>query len=49
MTSVRTHLWFGNNKAVDAANFYAEHIPNSAVTRVFTARAEPANPVAEVV
>ena len=26
MTSVRTHLWFGNDKAVEAANFYAEHI-----------------------
>lgn len=26
MVSVRTHLWFGNNKAVEAANFYAEHI-----------------------
>jgi predicted 3-demethylubiquinone-9 3-methyltransferase (glyoxalase superfamily) len=49
MTSVRTHLWFGNNKAVEAANFYTEHIPNSAVTRVFTARAEPSSPVAEVV
>ncbi len=27
MTSVRTHLWFGNDKAVEAAHFYAEHIP----------------------
>ena len=49
MASVRTHLWFGNNKAVEAANFYAEHIPNSVVNRVFTARTEPDNPVAEVV
>ena len=49
MASVRTHLWFGNNKAVEAANFYAEHIPNSALTRVFTARTEPSSPVAEVV
>ena len=49
MASVRTHLWFGNNKAVEAANFYAEHIPNSAVTRVFTARTEPDSSVAEVV
>jgi predicted 3-demethylubiquinone-9 3-methyltransferase (glyoxalase superfamily) len=49
MTSVRTHLWFGNDKAVEAANFYAEHIPNSAVTRVFTARTAPDNAVADVV
>ncbi len=50
MTSVRTHLWFGNDKAVEAANFYAEHIPDSTVARVFTARADGADtPVAEVV
>lgn len=49
MTSVRTHLWFGNDKAVEAANFYAEHIPDSAVTRVFTARTDPDNRVADVV
>ena len=50
MASVRTHLWFGNGNAVEAANFYAEHIPESAVTKVFTARAEPDGPVvAEVV
>jgi len=49
MTSVRTHLWFGNDKAVEAANFYAEHIPNSAITRVFTARSDPGSSVAEVV
>lgn len=24
MASVRTQLWFGNNQAVQAANFYAE-------------------------
>ena len=42
MPSVRTHLWFGNNAAVEAANFYAEHVPNSAVTKVFTARTNPA-------
>ena len=47
MTSVRTHLWFGNDKAVEAANFYADHIPNSAVSRVVTARTEPDNEVAE--
>jgi predicted 3-demethylubiquinone-9 3-methyltransferase (glyoxalase superfamily) len=49
MPSVRTHLWFGNNRAVEAAGFYAEHIPDSAVGRVFTARTEPGNDVAEVV
>ena len=49
MTSVRTHLWFGNDKAVEAANFYAEHVPNSAVASVFTARTDPDNAVAEVV
>lgn len=49
MASVRTHLWFGNNRAVEAATFYAEHVPNSAVTRVFTARTEPSSPLAEIV
>lgn len=49
MASVRTHLWFGNDVAVEAANFYAEHIPNSAVSRVFTARTDPDSSVAEVV
>ena len=49
MASARTHLWFGNGKAVEAANFYAEHLPNSAVTRVFTARTAPDSSVAEVV
>jgi predicted 3-demethylubiquinone-9 3-methyltransferase (glyoxalase superfamily) len=49
MATVRTHLWFGNDKAVEAANFYAEHIPGSAVTRVVTARTDPDNAVAEVV
>jgi len=49
MTSVLTHLWFGNDKAVEAANFYAEHIPNSTVTRVITARSGPDSPVGEVV
>jgi predicted 3-demethylubiquinone-9 3-methyltransferase (glyoxalase superfamily) len=37
MTSVRPHLWFGNNQAVEAATFYAEHIPGSSVTKVITA------------
>jgi predicted 3-demethylubiquinone-9 3-methyltransferase (glyoxalase superfamily) len=37
MVSVRPHLWFGNNQAAEAARFYAEHIPNSSVTRVVTA------------
>lgn len=49
MASVRTHLWFGNDKAVEAATFYAEHIPGSAVGRVTVARTEPDNQVAEVV
>ncbi|QBR92967.1 VOC family protein [Nocardioides euryhalodurans] len=49
MPSVRTHLWFGNDKAVEAATFYAEHIPDSAVRKVFTARTDPDNAVAEVV
>lgn len=49
MTSVRTHLWFGNDKAVEAANFYAEHIPGSAVIRVVTARTSPDDRVADVV
>ena len=37
MVSMRAHLWFGNNQAGEAARFYAEHIPDSAVTRVITA------------
>jgi predicted 3-demethylubiquinone-9 3-methyltransferase (glyoxalase superfamily) len=49
MTSVRTHLWFGNDKAVEAANFYAAHLPDSSVDRVFTARTDPDSSVAEVV
>lgn len=49
MPSVRTHLWFGNDKAVEAARFYAENIPGSAVARVTTARTDPDNAVAEVV
>src|SRR5688572_29100925 len=34
MTSVRAHLWFGNNQAAEAARFYAQNIPNSSVTNV---------------
>ncbi len=49
MASVRTHLWFGNDKAVEAANFYAEHIPGSALRRVTTARTDPDTSVAVVV
>ena len=49
MTSVRTHLWFGNDQAVEAAQFYAEHIPGSAVGRVTTARSGPDSRVADVV
>ena len=37
MTGVRSHLWFGNNQALEAARFYAEHIPNSTVTKAITA------------
>lgn len=37
MAEVRAHLWFGNNQAVEAARFYAEHIPNSEVTNVLVA------------
>ena len=40
MISVRPHLWFDNNQAVEAARFYAEHIPDSSVTRVLTAPAD---------
>lgn len=49
MVSVRTHLWFGNDKAVEAAKFYAEHIPDSSVGDVVTAWTEPGTSVAEVV
>ena len=49
MAAVLTHLWFGNDQAIEAATFYAEHIPDSAVTRVLTARSGPGAPVAEIV
>jgi predicted 3-demethylubiquinone-9 3-methyltransferase (glyoxalase superfamily) len=49
MASVLTHLWFGNNLAIEAASFYAEHIPDSAVKRVYTARTAPDSSVAEIV
>lgn len=49
MPEVLTHLWFGNDKAVEAAEFYAEHIPDSAVRRVITARTGPDERVADVV
>ena len=49
MASVRTHLWFGNDKAVEATQFYAEHIPGSEVGRVVTARTDPDTAVTEVV
>lgn len=39
MLTVRPHLWFGNNRAVEAARFYAEHVPDSSVQRVITAPA----------
>ncbi len=37
MVSVRPHLWFGNNKAAEAAQFYAENIPGSSVDKTFLA------------
>lgn len=37
MVTVRPHLWFGNNKAAEAAAFYAEHIPGSSVESVLKA------------
>ena len=37
MIGVRPHLWFGNNQAVEAARFYAAHIPDSSVSKVITA------------
>jgi predicted 3-demethylubiquinone-9 3-methyltransferase (glyoxalase superfamily) len=37
MTSVRPHLWFGNNQAAEAARFYEKHIPESSVSKVMTA------------
>src|SRR5689334_10609972 len=49
MASVRTHLWFGNDKAVEAATFYAENIPDSSVSRTITARTSDNDNVAEVV
>ncbi|MFD2797163.1 VOC family protein [Promicromonospora vindobonensis] len=37
MVTVRPHLWFGNDRAGEAAAFYAEHIPNSSVDSVLKA------------
>ena len=31
MVTVRPHLWFGNNQAAEAAQFYAKNIPGSSV------------------
>jgi len=39
MVTARTHLWFGNNRAHEAASFYAEHIPGSSVESVLTSPA----------
>lgn len=39
MPTARPHLWFGNNRAGDAARFYAEHIPDSSVTSILVAPA----------
>lgn len=49
MTSVRTHLWFGNDKAVEAAHFYAENLPDSSVNRVLTARTDSETTICEIV
>ena len=37
MATVRSHLWFGNDQAEEAARFYAKHIPGSSVDRVLIA------------
>jgi predicted 3-demethylubiquinone-9 3-methyltransferase (glyoxalase superfamily) len=37
MVTVRPHLWFGNNKADEAAAFYAANIPGSSVDTVLKA------------
>jgi predicted 3-demethylubiquinone-9 3-methyltransferase (glyoxalase superfamily) len=37
MVSVRTHLWFGNDKAHEAAEFYAKNIPGSSVEKILHA------------
>lgn len=37
--ALRTHLWFSNNQAAEAAAFYAEHLPDSSVERVIPAPA----------
>ena len=34
MPTVRSHLWFGNDQALEAAQFYAKTIPGSSVDRV---------------
>jgi predicted 3-demethylubiquinone-9 3-methyltransferase (glyoxalase superfamily) len=39
MPTVRPHLWFGNQRAAEAARFYAEHLPDSSVDRVIAAPA----------
>ncbi len=49
MVTARTHLWFGNDRAHEAARFYAEHVPGSSVESVLDAPdgvpgAEPGKP-----
>jgi predicted 3-demethylubiquinone-9 3-methyltransferase (glyoxalase superfamily) len=45
MATVRSHLWFGNDQAEEAARYYAKHIPGSSVDRVLTApEGGPGNP-----
>jgi predicted 3-demethylubiquinone-9 3-methyltransferase (glyoxalase superfamily) len=45
MANVRTHLWFGNDQAHEAAEFYAKNIPGSSVDKVIDApEGGPGNP-----
>ncbi len=37
MVTTRAHLWFSNNRAHEAARFYAEHVPGSSVESVLVA------------
>lgn len=37
MVSVRPHLWFGNDQAAEAAQFYADNIPGSSVDSTLNA------------
>jgi len=37
MITNRPHLWFGNDRAAEAARFYAANLPESSVDRIVTA------------